>query len=319
MAMNSMVSQAPAFLDEVHSKLAGDCPSAAMGELFTGLDRMRYSSTAADWQLQRKRVLEHGLLAVIHEDPMTRRSFEKPRGYAGDAVLLDYIYGLSQPTQASDVGRSVYDYAAGRPAARGVRLRREWLAHAIDRASDRAGGRAHVLSVACGHLREAEISSALRGGGIERLIALDADPTSLGVVNELGLDCITTVEMSVGRLLGRAKSMGKFDLAYSAGLYDYLEPGLARRLTTCLFGTLAPGGHLIISNFLPTISDAGYMETFMGWDLIYRTEEDLAGLAAQIPSDQITSLRTHSDPFGAIAYLEIERRREPLPGQQLAG
>src|ERR1700739_1428470 len=34
----------------------------------------------------------HSLHKRMLEDPFTRRAFEKPRGYVGDAVMLDYIY-----------------------------------------------------------------------------------------------------------------------------------------------------------------------------------------------------------------------------------
>jgi len=29
----------------------------------------------------------------VHADPLTYRAFSKPRGYAGDAVMMDHIYG----------------------------------------------------------------------------------------------------------------------------------------------------------------------------------------------------------------------------------
>ena len=31
------------------------------------------------------------IFALCQEDPYTRRAFEKPRGYAGDAVMLDFF------------------------------------------------------------------------------------------------------------------------------------------------------------------------------------------------------------------------------------
>ena len=313
MDMNQTAERPDQLLDGVCELLRGGHATLALRELFDGLGEIRTDAPLEAWASVRDAVTAHDLRGLIHEDPMTRRSFEKPRGYAGDAVLLDYIYRLRGPEGSSDVGRAVYDYAVGRPAARAVRHRCEWLAHSIDRAADRVaehdGSRARILSVACGHLREAAGAASLRGGGVERLVALDADAESLAEVGRLELDCVERVEMSVGRLLGRASRMGEFDLSYSAGLYDYLEPGLARRLTACLFGTLAPGGRLLVSNFLPTVADAGYMETFMGWDLIYRSEQQLAELAADLPADQVGGCQVYSDPFGAIAYLEVERRR----------
>ncbi|QDU68089.1 hypothetical protein [Engelhardtia mirabilis] len=63
-----------------------------------------------------------------------------------------------------------------------------------------------------------------------------------------------------------------------------------------------------ISNFLPTVADAGYMETFMGWELICRDERDLAELASTLAPDEVARTRVHADPFGVVAYLEVERR-----------
>ncbi|MGO8190128.1 hypothetical protein AB9F38_36180, partial [Rhizobium leguminosarum] len=48
----------------------------------------------------------------LHQDPLTRWSFEKPRGYSGDARLLDFIYGRPEiedaVLSASNLGRSIY-------------------------------------------------------------------------------------------------------------------------------------------------------------------------------------------------------------------
>jgi len=35
-----------------------------------------------------KTCVEHPIRELIHEDPFTRRAFEKPRGYDGDTELL---------------------------------------------------------------------------------------------------------------------------------------------------------------------------------------------------------------------------------------
>src|SRR5262249_38418269 len=61
---------------------------------------------------------------VLHQDPFTYRAFSKPRGYAGDAVMMDYIYGLGDARQADEdatpIGRAVFAHMATRPSARGA-------------------------------------------------------------------------------------------------------------------------------------------------------------------------------------------------------
>ncbi len=251
--------------------------------------------------------IDHPVRDLIHQDPMTRRSFDKPRGYAGDAVLLDYIYRIRQPDEQSPFASVVYDYACGRAAASAVRHRRALLAHSIERAADRTDAGAHILSVACGHLREAELSAAVRRGWVDRFVALDGDPHSLKEIASSWDGPVECVHMQVARLLGRASQLGRFDLIYSAGLYDYLDDNLAMRLTGSLFDTLRPGGTLLLSNFLPTVPDAGYMESYMGWQLLYRTPDELAAVAEGIPRGNVARARTFRDPFDAIVYLEVVR------------
>ncbi len=40
---------------------------------------------------------KHEALRLFHEEPITYRSFYKPRGYAGDAELIDFLYMLKSP------------------------------------------------------------------------------------------------------------------------------------------------------------------------------------------------------------------------------
>src|SRR4029077_598580 len=92
----------------------------------------------------------HRLLELIHEDPFTARAFRKPRGYAGDAELLDLIYGPEEnwplPT-ASTLGTNIYRYTSAAPAAEGVRARREFVADLLDRLVVNESGK-EVLAVA---------------------------------------------------------------------------------------------------------------------------------------------------------------------------
>ena len=106
------------------------------------------------------------ILNCVHRCKMTRRSYERPRGYAGDAVMLDHIYSSCErrfaPYPATTEGQ-VYAYTVNAPAPRAVRFRRATLARLIDEAADRTGtGNASVASIACGHLREVDLSHAMQ-------------------------------------------------------------------------------------------------------------------------------------------------------------
>ena len=298
-----------ALLDQALSALDREQVGACMELLFGGLPAIRAALGPERWRSFTADILpEHPVLARIHEDPVTRHSFERPRGYPGDAELIDYLYGVRGPEGATPAGRAIYAWCTGRVPCRGVRHRREWLASVIDAEAVRTAGRARVLSVACGHLREADLSGAFYTGWLDEVVALDGDGRSLEVAARSAPELVHSVEMSVARLPRRASRLGTFDLVYSAGLYDYLDEPLARSLTTALFGLLRPGGRLVVGNFRPDVADSAYMEAFMAWRLIYRDEADLAALFDDVAVEERTPLVHSVDPYGAFGYVECRRR-----------
>ncbi|MEZ5962639.1 MAG: class I SAM-dependent methyltransferase [Planctomycetota bacterium] len=297
-------------LDLLHDELRSGTPAVALDRLFAVLRDVRDARSRSGWLgFVESELRHHPISAAMLEDPMIRRSQEKPRGYPGDAVLLDYIYRLRDAGDATDLGRAVWDHTtATRPAALAVQARRRILARSLDALTARPAGQRRALVVACGHFREGRLSSALRDGVLDEVVCLDSDQASLAVVtSEWKHRPVRAVARSATRLLG-ADDLGTFDLVYSAGLYDYLEAPFARRLTSSLFDRLRTGGQLLICNFVPQIYDAAYMESFMAWRLIYRTEAELAGLADEIPLDQRSGCTAWTDSFDAVAYLSVARR-----------
>lgn len=296
-------------LDAVHEEIVHGDPVHALDRLFAGLRGLRRDLDHDSWRAFSKgAAIEHPLREVIHQDPMMRRSFEKPRGYAGDAVLIDYIYRVHQAA-GPGLGREIYDYAtSARPASLGVQHRRRVIARAIDALASRPPGQRRVFSVAAGHFREGHLSRAFRKGELDEVVALDADAKSLAVIHDtFPSGAVRTVEASVTTLL-RARERRGFDLVYSAGLYDYLEGRFATRLTRALFERVRAGGKLLLCNFVPQVFDAGFMETYMGWDLTYRTPDQLAALSSEIPEAEIAGRRVWTDSHDAVVYMELTRR-----------
>src|SRR6202035_2978251 len=129
---------------------------------------------------------------------------------------------------------------------------------------------------------------------------------------------VRAVEQSVRGILAGKSAYRGLHLAYAAGLYDYLSERVAARLTRIMFDMLAPGGCLVVANFAPCVEDLGYIESYMGWKLIYRAPEQMTALAHDIPSSEWASHRLFWDEHESIIFLEITKRKAKAPSISLA-
>jgi extracellular factor (EF) 3-hydroxypalmitic acid methyl ester biosynthesis protein len=279
-----------------------------MNELIYGLRELRSQMSREDWMsFAGEECTSHPLLGVLLQSPFTKRSFERPRGYAGDAELLDYIYGCAAPIPLSPLGAAIYGWELQSPGCRSVRARRDILTNTLDEVCRRVES-PRLLALACGHLREAQASEFVPRGRAEFYAAIDQDLQSLEVVGrEQARRNIMPIHGSVKSLLAGKHNFESLDFVYAAGLYDYLSAPLARRLTKVLFSMLSPGGRLLVANFSENAGDIGYMETFMRWNLIFREEPEMDDLMDEIDKEEVSSQRTFRDCLGNIVFLEAFR------------
>lgn len=226
--------------------------------------------------------------------------------------MMDYIYGLGEAAraaeQATPLGRAIFAYMGTRPSARAVRFRRRLVARLIDDTAARGGRR--VSALAAGHLREVELSEAVREGRIEAFVAMDQDAESLAVVDRDYRNAgIRATQGSVRRVLAGKASTERFDLVYAAGLFDYLAAPVAAALTRRLFDMTRPGGSLLIPNFRTGAADSAYMEAFMDWHLIYRDHDDMRALAAALPAAEVSDVDVFDDPDDTITFLHVTKAK----------
>jgi hypothetical protein len=285
-----------------------------MQTLFSSLGHTRAALLPEDWKdFCHDTCLRHPIRELVHQDVFTRRSFDKPRRYAGDAVLLDLLYQGVRPAhhRPSELGQGVYHYLSQQASTRSVRGRRDLLARWIDATAERVA-HAHVFSVACGHLREAQLSRAVQERRLGRFLALDQDQESLAVVErELGPLGVEAVPGSVKALLKGELRFDGMDFVYASGLYDYLPQAVATPFTHLLFSMLRPGGRLLLANYADPPADSSfkaYMEAFMDWWLLYRDESEVEAWSRDIPRAQLAGQRLFRDDTGNLIYLELVRR-----------
>jgi SAM-dependent methyltransferase len=255
----------------------------------------------------------HAVSEFFLQDPFTRWSSQKPRGYSGDAHLLDFIYGhpsvAGEIDKASALGRQLYDSTRDSQSSNAVRERRDLVAQLVDDIAAEKDGETEVLSIAAGHLREAERSFALRDGKIKRWVALDQDPLSVeSIATDFADTSVEAVAGSVRGLLTKGYKLGQFDLVYSTGLYDYLSQNVAVKLTQKCLELLKPDGLLLFANFAAGIPDDGFMETFMNWPLLLRSESDMWSIINASVDRNTVEARVHRGANRNIIYATIRKR-----------
>ncbi|HEX8699256.1 MAG TPA: class I SAM-dependent methyltransferase [Myxococcaceae bacterium] len=302
-----------ASLERAHGLLAEGQARQGMHTLFAALQGPRAFLPLEEWKRFCQLCRAHPILQLLLEDPLTHRSFARPRGYPGDAVLLDLMYQpeLNEQGPVSKTGREIFDFLYGQSNTISLRYRRDLLARRIDEVAD-AVPEARIVSVAAGHLREAQSSRAVAERRFGQFLAVDQDPESLTVIEqELMPLGIQPVHGSVRALLKQELRFTDQDFIYAAGLYDYLPQPVAISLTHLLFSMLRPGGRLLLANYADNVQDPGcraYMEAFMDWWLLYREEREVEEWLRDIPLSQLAQRQLFLDGPGNILYLELVRR-----------
>ncbi len=253
--------------------------------------------------------LQHPVKNLIHQDPYAHRSFTKPRGYPGDAELLDFCYGFNGPKKkTTPLGREIFKVSMARSAIESIRYRSSLLAKIIDEIALQNSS-AKILSIACGHFREALLSKAVQTKAIDSLIGFDQDEASINLIlSEMKNFPIEAYVRNLRSIIRRKELYETFDFIYTAGLSDYLKISLAKRLTASMFKMLKSGGRLLVTNFAPETEERGYMETFMNWHLNYRDENLVSSFSMEISSEDLLNQKIYRDPFGNVIYLEIFKR-----------
>lgn len=268
----------------------------------------RRATDLAEWKAFCRSVLyPHPISKYIFSDPYTRRSFEKPWNYPGDAQLLDYIYRLN-PLDGMDsqaIISYIHEYCTNSMASRAVRYRASVISNYIDSVNLRVD-HTSVLSVACGHMRELGSIKTIKQKPLKHLIAVDHEDRCYPTIirDYPGVENFRFYQTNVLDMIRSVNypEVG-YDFIYSAGLFDYLADKTASRLIKRLFNSLNPGGVLLVTNFVPNIPDIGFMESYMDWHLIYRTADDLERLCDKLKLP--ATMKSFVDPYSNIAYLEL--------------
>ncbi len=249
--------------------------------------------------------------------PFFHHSFTKPRGYPGDFETIEIIYDCC-PAGANLPGLVFDDYYLHARPAQAVRNRLAYLVERLQAEVGRrsAGGRRPVrlLSLGSGPARELALLAQWTGfAAAVDVTCLDLDPAALDCARQriggrLDGQAHFVCDNALRYAHGAHRPDQPFDVIYAAGLFDYLNAGLAARLIEDCYGLLAPGGVLLVGNFsLETHpSDRVLIDWLLDWRLLYRNEADYRAIFGRTSFDP-ANLHFEYEPLRANLFAVAQR------------
>jgi SAM-dependent methyltransferase len=279
-------------------------------EVIGTLRLLKAQLSPTEWEGLRSALRGSELASVALEDPMSRWSWERPRGLRADAELIDMVYGhASQRARiraASSIGRQVHAAVFALPSLAAMRNRVAVFRGIIDRAGEKAG-EAHVLSIGAGHLRSAE---NWRAGALPaRWVALEPDPLAIPVL--AGQHGVEAVQGSIGSFIRRPRQHGQFDLITCGGTTDLMDDAGAARLAAAAYAALRPGGRIVLASTAQPLADRAYLDVFMDWRPGWRDEARLEHILAAAPGLRAARWRHMRKAGGRLIFTEVRKPAEP--------
>ena len=251
--------------------------------------------------------------------PFVHRTYTKPLGYGGDYVMVNMM--LENRVQGANVYAKIIDAAHLRaPPAVAHRNRISMLVEVLRAEAQRVASRGRplrVLNVGCGPA--AEVERLIRDDPLsescefdlldfsEETICYARDRISQ-VTRDTGREPkLKFIHKSVHELLRDAHKASestppRYDLIYCAGLFDYLQDGVCKRVMELFCRQAEEGGLVLVTNVHPSNPSRYNMEHVLEWHLVYRDESAMLRL---VPTGANGDTRT--DPTGINVFLEVRK------------
>ncbi len=260
---------------------------------------------------------------IILCSPFVYRSFQKPLGYAGDYEMVNMMLG--DPLQGGSLFAKIVNFwFVNAPPCEAHRNRIKHLVGRLVEETERVARDkkiARVLDMACGPAREVqEFLTHEEICNKAQFELLDFNDETLEFTGKTLEDLkkrhhrITPIFMnkkSVNHILKETFKPSNplpedaYDFIYCAGLFDYLEDRICKKLMDYFYERLAPGGLLLATNVTPSNPFKNVMESFMEWHLIYRNEQQMTVIQPQAAPEEACTIRT--EVTGINVFLEVRK------------
>lgn len=253
--------------------------------------------------------------------PFFNRSYVKPLGYAGDYEMVNMMLYESDVTFTSIYAKFIDSYLIQEAAPEAHRNRILMLVERLKREAERVVEEEErlftVLNVGCGPA--SEVQRLIKAESISNQISFDLmdfnDETinyTTGkieaAINKSGNKPIVRfINKSVDELLQEIQDDSsvieeKYDMVYSAGLFDYFSDTICKRLVAICYKWVKVGGLVTVTNVHSSNPNRNLMEHLLEWYLVYRDEKGMEALAPDKSNFVI-----ETDETGVNVFLDIRK------------
>jgi hypothetical protein len=265
-----------------------------------------------------KHFTEQVLTPALMEGPMWHRSYNKPLGYPGDFIMMNYVYdwGYEGDTSFGKLIHKVGIYAARCIRSR-MQLMKELIADEINRSTD------DVVNITCiGAGPALEIVNYLAQPKLPKKVnftLIDQDEQALTCAynnvhahilrlrGQATVTCLHTSFLELIKADDIFKTLPPQQMIYSIGLVDYLSEKRAREFTKSLYNRINATGRICIGNMRDTAKGLLWpLEFITDWVLFHRDEQQMRNMAADLANVDVA---IHTDSETEIVYFVDIRKQ----------
>ncbi len=288
------------------------------GELFMQFEAAASEVPEEDLMVH-KAYIQRELHPLVLCSPFVHRSYTKPLGYAGDYEMVNMMLRESDSRVRGIYANIVDEFhikaAAPKAHRNRVLMLEERLNAEAERVVEEEERMFTVLNIGCGPAVEVQRyikDRPLSNQTSLQLMDFSSEPLdytkekiNASVAASGNKPILNFVHKSIDTLLkeiheNQNMQIGKFDMVYCAGLFDYFSDAICKRLVSIFHESLNPGGLVCVTNVHTNNPNRFHMEHLLDWYLVYRNEEDMKKLAPKNSEYEI-----ECDDTGVNVFLDI--------------
>ena len=242
---------------------------------------------------------------ILHPGTIIGFSYTKPFGYNGDFFIIEKIY--QQYVNPDPRYRKWDEFFHRLPAAIAVINRKKLAVDMLHQLNRNAGGEPrHVLILGSGPVTEVfEYFTETEDNNLH-FDLIDLDQRAIDYAKSKHKANLSYLNFHNKNVIRHSPDK-KYDLIWSAGLFDYFKDKHFVFLLKRYYEFVAEGGEMVIGNFNVENPSRKIMEVLGDWFLYHRSAEELLGFARQADIHKNCACVIR-EPLGINLFLHVKKK-----------